>query len=73
MDARRLLVVEDEPLLASLVVDALRTAGFEVEGAASASWNIQSSWKGKNLSCLTLAYANNATGSTSVSAVVPPL
>ena len=34
MDARRLLVVEDEPLLASLVVDALRTAGFEVEGAA---------------------------------------
>lgn len=30
MDSRRLLVVEDEPLLASLVADALRAAGFEV-------------------------------------------
>lgn len=39
----------------------------------SASWNIQPSWKGKNLSCLTLAYANHATGSTSVSALVPLL
>lgn len=30
---RRLLVVEDEPLLASLVVDALRSAGFDVASA----------------------------------------
>lgn len=30
---RRLLVVEDEPLLASLVVEALGSAGFEVKGA----------------------------------------
>jgi DNA-binding NarL/FixJ family response regulator len=34
LNARRLLVVEDEPLLASLVVEALRTAGFEVASAA---------------------------------------
>lgn len=33
MDARRLLVVEDEPLLCSLVVQALRAAGFEVQSA----------------------------------------
>ena len=33
MHARRLLVVEDEPLLASLVVDALLSAGFEVASA----------------------------------------
>lgn len=31
--ARRLLVVEDEPLLASLVVEALRSAGFDVASA----------------------------------------
>lgn len=31
---RRLLVVEDEPLLKSLVVDALRSAGFDVESAS---------------------------------------
>jgi DNA-binding NarL/FixJ family response regulator len=30
---RRLLVVEDEPFLASLVVDALRSSGFEVASA----------------------------------------
>lgn len=34
VDSRRLLVVEDEPLLASLVVDALRAAGFAVASAA---------------------------------------
>lgn len=33
VDGRRLLVVEDEPLLASLVVDALRSAGFDVANA----------------------------------------
>lgn len=35
MEARRLLVVEDEPLLASLVVEALRSAGFEVASASN--------------------------------------
>lgn len=34
VDARRLLVVEDEPLLAALVVTALRNAGFEVASAS---------------------------------------
>lgn len=34
VDARRLLVVEDEPLLASLVVNALESAGFVVESAS---------------------------------------
>lgn len=33
MEARRLLVVEDEPLLAQLVVDALRANGFDVASA----------------------------------------
>lgn len=33
--ARRLLVVEDEPLLRSLVVDALRSAGFDVASASN--------------------------------------
>jgi DNA-binding NarL/FixJ family response regulator len=33
VDARRLLVVEDEPLLNSLVVLALQSSGFEVESA----------------------------------------
>lgn len=33
VDARRLLVAEDEPLLNSLVVLALQGAGFEVESA----------------------------------------
>jgi len=56
-----------------LVPWAGKTTDYGNATATSASWNIQSSWKGKNLSCLTLAYANNATGSTSVSAVVPPL
>jgi DNA-binding NarL/FixJ family response regulator len=31
--SRRLLVVEDEPLLASLVIESLRASGFEVAGA----------------------------------------
>lgn len=35
METRRLLVVEDEPLLASLVVEALRSAGFEVASASN--------------------------------------
>lgn len=34
--ARRLLLVEDEPLLASLMVEVLRSAGFEVAHATSA-------------------------------------
>lgn len=34
VDARRLVVVEDEPLLASLVVDALTSAGFDVASAS---------------------------------------
>jgi len=34
VDARRLLVVEDEPLLASLVTEALESAGFEVATAS---------------------------------------
>ena len=54
-----------------LVPWAGKTTDYGNATATSASWNIQSSWKGKNLSCLTLAYANNATGSTSSSAVVP--
>jgi DNA-binding NarL/FixJ family response regulator len=33
--ARRLLVVEDEPLMASLLADTLRAAGFEVATAGS--------------------------------------
>jgi DNA-binding NarL/FixJ family response regulator len=33
VDARRILVVEDEPLLNSLVVRALQSSGFEVESA----------------------------------------
>jgi DNA-binding NarL/FixJ family response regulator len=33
VDARRLLVVEDEPLLNSLVVQALQSSGFHVESA----------------------------------------
>jgi len=35
VDARRLLVVEDEPLLASLIAETLRAQGFEVDTAGS--------------------------------------
>ena len=38
---------------------------------SAASWDLQAAWKGKTVSCITLAYANHATGSTSVTAVVP--
>ena len=38
---------------------------------SAASWDLQAAWKGKSVSCITLAYANHATGSTSVTVVVP--
>ena len=54
-----------------LVPWAGKTIDFGNATSVSATWDLQSAWKGKTVSCLTLAYANNATGSTSSSAVVP--
>ena len=54
-----------------LVPWAGKTIDFGNATSISATWDLQAAWKGKTVSCLTLAYANNATGSTSSSAVVP--
>ncbi|CAB4841950.1 unannotated protein [freshwater metagenome] len=54
-----------------LVPWAGKTIDFGNATSVSATWDLQSAWKGKTVSCLTLAYANYATGSISSSAVVP--
>ena len=54
-----------------LVPWAGKTIDYGKATTTSASWDLQAAWKGKTVSCITLAYANHATGSTSVSALVP--
>lgn len=53
-----------------LVPWAGKTIDYGKATATSASWDLQAAWKGKTVSCITLAYANHATGSTSVSALL---
>ena len=54
-----------------LVPWAGKTIEYGKVTTTSASWDMQAAWKGKTISCITLAYANHATGSTSASVVVP--
>lgn len=74
------LIVDNQPVLTRfsnrvlpiwLVPWAGESVDFGVASLTSAEWNLQRAWRGKRIECLTLAYANNATGSTSVTAEVP--
>ncbi len=74
------LIVENQTVLTRfsnrvlpmwLVPWAGETVDFGSATLTSAEWTLQKAWKGKRVTCITLAYANNATGSTSITAEVP--